>query len=221
VGSMVVFEDGLSRRDAYRRFEVKTVAGSDDFAAMREVLRRRLAYLQAPRDRDGPQRFGYRPQLLVIDGGKGQLSEAVAAIAELNIEPAPVVIGLAKRYEEIFVPGRSAPIILDRQSPALFLLQQLRDEAHRFAIGFHRQRRGKAMVESLLDGVAGLGPRRRAQLLERFGTVSAVREASLEELQSLGWLPAEVAEGLWNRLRGLDPREVAHKGPEDQEWSNG
>jgi len=221
VGSMVVFEDGLARRDAYRRFEVKTVAGNDDFAAMREVLRRRLAYLKVPREGEGPQRFGYRPQLLVIDGGKGQLSEAVAAIAELHIEPAPAVIGLAKRYEEIFLPGRSAAIILDRQSPALFLLQQLRDEAHRFAIGFHRQRRGKAMVESLLDGVAGLGPRRREQLLEHFGTVSAVREASLEDLESLGWLPVEVAEALWNRLRGLDPREVAPHGPEDQEWANG
>lgn len=208
VGSMVVFEDGMPRRDAYRRFEVKTVEGNDDFAAMREVLGRRLAYLaEGEAGEEGrPRRFGYRPQLLVIDGGKGQLAEAVAAIGELGLEQPPAVVGLAKRFEELFLPGQRAPVVLPRSSPALFLLQQVRDEAHRFAISFHRQRRGKAMVASLLDGVPGLGPRRQAKLLETFGTVRGIREAGLDGLRALPWLPDEVARAVWDALQGYgDP----------------
>src|SRR6478609_8477755 len=161
VGSMVVMEDALPKKSDYRRFKIKEVPGNDDFAAMREVLTRRLtAYLI---DRDKPVnertgRFSYPPQLLLVDGGKGQLSVAVDVLEELGLDQEIPVASLAKRFEEVFVPGQPDPIRISRQSEALYLLQRIRDEAHRFAITYHRELRGNRMTTSWLDGIAGLGP---------------------------------------------------------------
>jgi excinuclease ABC subunit C len=203
VASMTVLEDGLPRRSEYRRFAMKHSLGQDDFASMDEVLTRRFtAYL---RERDeGAQagrRFGYPPQLVVVDGGKGQLSVAVDVLQRLGLEHIPVV-GLAKRFEEVYVPGQSEPIQIDRNSEALYLLQQVRDEAHRFAITFHRSRRDKRMTTSVLDEVPGLGPVRRKRLLKEFGSVKRLREQSEETLIGLGWLPQSAGEALYRALHG-------------------
>ena len=168
VGSMVVLEDALPKKSEYRRFKVKGVAGNDDFAAMEEVLTRRLtAYLiergKPVSEREG--RFAYPPQLLLVDGGKGQLSVAVRVLDELGLTDEIPVASLAKRFEEVYVPGSPDPIRIPRQSEALYLLQRIRDEAHRFAITFHRELRGKRMTTSVLDGIAGLGEARRKRLV--------------------------------------------------------
>lgn len=191
VGSMVVMEDGLPRRNQYRRFRVRQVAGQDDFAAMEEVLRRRLtAYL---RERERPveahARFAYPPSLLLVDGGAGQVSRAVQVTTELGLD-IPVA-GLAKRMEEVYLPARPEPLVIPRGEEALYLLQQLRDEAHRFAVGYHRQLRGRRMVGSALDGIPGLGPARRKALLRSYGSLARMREAEAEELARL--VPAGVA----------------------------
>jgi len=203
VASMTVLEDGLPKRSEYRRFAMKHSLGQDDFASMDEVLTRRFtAYL---RDRDeGAQagkRFGYPPQLVVVDGGKGQLSVAVDVLQRLGLSHIPVV-GLAKRFEEVYVPGQSDPIEIDRNSEALYLLQQVRDEAHRFAITFHRSRRDKRMTTSVLDEVPGLGPVRRKRLLKEFGSVKRLREQSEDTLTGLGWLPESAGEALYRALHG-------------------
>ncbi len=207
VGSMVVLEDGLAKRSDYRRFKVSAVAGNDDYGAMHEVLTRRLRRLEeAPRAKDGeeetrrPTRFAYPPQLLLIDGGKGQLNVAVEVLAELGLTDRIAVASLAKQFEEVFVPGRADPIRIPRDSPAIYLLQHIRDEAHRFAITFHRELRNKRMTKSALDDVPGLGPARRKRLVRELGSVKAVRAASREDLAALEWLPDRVADALYEHL---------------------
>ncbi len=202
VSSMVVFEDGLANKREYRRFKVRANAGNDDFAAMEEVLTRRLtAYL---RERDLPieqrGKFKYPPNLLVIDGGKGQLTSAMNVLSALGLEEEIAVCSLAKQFEEVFVPYRSEPIRIPRQSEALYLLQRLRDEAHRFAITFHRELRGKRMTASVLDAIPGLGESRRQRLLDELGGLSGVRDATNQQLRELKWLPDKVADAVYAQL---------------------
>ncbi|MFP5376869.1 MAG: excinuclease ABC subunit C, partial [Acidimicrobiia bacterium] len=205
VGSMVVLEDAMPRKSEYRRFKVRTVEGNDDYAAMEEVLTRRLTALLAERDRpldDRHRRFSYPPQLLLVDGGKGQLAVALRVVEELGLEEEVPVAALAKQFEEVFVPGRADPVRIPRQSEALYLLQRVRDEAHRFAVAYHRQLRGKRMTKSAIDDVPGLGPTRRARLLKELGGIGAVKKAPLESLKALPWLPDRVAEAVHERLHG-------------------
>jgi excinuclease ABC subunit C len=195
VGSMVVLEDGLPNPREYRRFKIKGVPGNDDFAAMEEVLTRRLTAYLADREKPVAERgkFSYPPQLLLVDGGKGQLAVAERVLDELGLDDEIPIASLAKRFEEVFVPGRSEPVRIARQSEALYLLQRVRDEAHRFANTYHRQLRDKRMTKSVLDDIPGLGPTRRQRLVKEFGGVGAVKRASLEDLQALPWLPDAVA----------------------------
>jgi excinuclease ABC subunit C len=199
VGSMVVMEDGLPKKSEYRRFKLKTVDGNDDFAAMEEVLTRRLtAYLvereKPVSEREG--RFSYPPQLLLVDGGKGQLGVAVRVLQQLGLDEEIPTASLAKRFEEVYVPGQADPIRLPRQSEALYMLQRIRDESHRFANTFHAERRGKSMTRSVLDDIPGLGDTRRKRLIKEMGGVRAVQTASLEQLTALSWLPDAVAEAV-------------------------
>ena len=205
VGSMVVMEDGLPKKADYRRFKVQSVPGNDDYAAMEEVLTRRLNALLAERDRpvsDRPRRFSYPPQLLLVDGGRGQLNVAVRVLEELGLEEEIPVAGLAKQFEEVYLPGRADPVRIPRQSEALYLLQQVRDEAHRFAITYHRQLRGQRMTRSVLDDIPGLGPTRRSRLVKEMGGVKAVRQADLASLKALTWLPEAVAEAVHAKIHG-------------------
>ena len=203
VGSMVVLEDGLPLKRDYRRFKIKSGQGNDDYAAMREVLTRRLtAYIkerdQPISERGGrPGKFSYAPQLLVVDGGKGQLSVAEQVVRELGLEHEIPVASLAKKLEEVFIPGRSEPVEVPRGSDALFMLQVIRDEAHRFANRFHRELRGKRMTKSELDGIAGLGPARMKKLVAAFGGVKQVKNASREQLSELKWLPKNTADAVY------------------------
>jgi excinuclease ABC subunit C len=214
VGSMVVLEDGLVKRSDYRRFTVKTVGGNDDYAAMEEVLTRRLSALREPKepataDQDGtvrPRRFAYRPNLLVVDGGKGQLAVAERVVKELGLTDEVELASLAKQFEEVYRPGSPEPVRLRRGSDALYLLQRVRDEAHRFAITFHRETRAKRMTKSVLDGIPGLGPARRARLVKELGGVNAVRSAPLEELMGLSWLPEQVAIAVYDGVRNQSAR---------------
>jgi excinuclease ABC subunit C len=206
VGSMVVMEDGLPNKREYRRFKVKDVPGNDDYAAMREVLTRRLSAYIEERDQpvgdrgERPGKFAYPPQLLLVDGGKGQLGVAIEVVHELGLADEIPVASLAKRYEEVYVPGRSEPILLSRGSEALFMLQRIRDEAHRFANTFHRELRAKRMVSSSLEGIAGLGDARAKRLVKEMGGVNAVKKASLEDLRLLSWLPEAVAFAIYQRF---------------------
>ena len=207
VGSMVVMEDGLPKKSDYRRFKVKGVGGNDDYAAMEEVLTRRLTALLVERDRplaegERPRKFSYPPQLLLVDGGKGQLGVATKVVEELGLEDEIPVASLAKQFEEVFVPGQADPIRIPRQSEALYMLQRIRDEAHRFAITYHRQLRGKRMTKSVLDDIPGLGPTRKKRLLKEFGGVTAIKAASLETLTALPWLPAPVAAAIHDKIHG-------------------
>jgi excinuclease ABC subunit C len=209
VGSMVVLEDGLPNKREYRRFKVN-VPGNDDYAAMREVLTRRLtAYLaarhQTPQPGQRPAKFAYPPQLLLVDGGKGQLAVAEQVVDELGLTDEIPVAGLAKRFEQVFVPGQAAPVDIPRGSEALFMLQRVRDEAHRFANTFHAERRSKRMTRSALDGIPGLGETRRKRLLKELGGVTAIKQASLERLQALPWLPNTVATSVYGRFHDEDP----------------
>ena len=203
VGSMVVLEDGLPKRSEYRRFKVREVPGNDDFAAMEEVLTRRLkAYLEerAKPVAERTGKFAYPPQLLLVDGGKGQLGVAVRVLRELGLADEIPVASLAKRFEEVFVPGQADPVEVPRGSEGLFLLQRIRDEAHRFAITYHRQLRNKRMTRSVLDDIPGLGPTRRKRLVKELGGVGAVKRASLDELQALSWLPDAVAQAVYDKI---------------------
>ena len=205
VGSMVVMEDGLPRPQEYRRFKIRTVEQNDDFAAMGEVLTRRLRAYLAEHDKpveDRRRRFAYPPQLLLVDGGQGQLNVALRVLEELGLEEEIPVAALAKQFEEVYLPGRADPLRIPRTSEALYLLQQIRDEAHRFAITYHRNLRGKRMTASVLDDVPGLGPGRRKRLVRELGGVNAVRAASLESLQELSWLPDRVGEAVYVKLHG-------------------
>ena len=205
VGSMVVTEDGLPKKSEYRRFKIKEVDGNNDFAAMEEVLRRRLTAYLIEREKpasERPGKFAYPPQLLLVDGGKGQLTSAINVLKELDLFDEIPVASLAKQFEEVYVPGKADPIRIPRQSEALYLLQRLRDESHRFAITYHRTLRDKRMKQSVLDDVPGLGPTRRKRLIQEMGSMRKVKAATLEELQAFSWLPDNVAENVWNHLHG-------------------
>jgi excinuclease ABC subunit C len=183
VASMVSFLDGKPRKSEYRKYNIKTVEGVDDFASMREVVRRRYSRLQG----EGTP----LPDLIVVDGGKGQLSSAVEALWQLKIEN-QLIIGLAKRLEEVFVPGESLPLTIPKTSSGIHLLQRIRDEAHRFAITFHREKRSKATLQTELEQIEGIGPKRAMDMLEKLGSVKAVREADDKELaEIIGWTAAK------------------------------
>jgi excinuclease ABC subunit C len=200
VGSMVVFEDAVAKKGHYRKFTVRDVDGQDDFASMREVISRRFSRLAAdPGSDDWNESFAATPNLVVIDGGKGQLSAALAAMQELDL-PRVAVIALAKRVEEVFVPGRSDPIVLPEHSPGLHLLQRIRDEAHRFAVTFHRQRRDSAARGSMFDQLEGVGPVRRRALLQHFGSAERIAAASQEELAGVPGVPAKTARRIYEQL---------------------
>jgi excinuclease ABC subunit C len=203
VGSMVVFKDGKADKKSYRHFTIKhslEITGGtepNDFEMMREVLRRRLQ-----RALEGDEKFLPLPDLLMVDGGKGQLSTALAVLQEKNLEIIPT-IGLAKQHELVFVPLQSDALALPRNSPALHLLQRIRDEAHRFAITHHRKRRGKAAVRSLLDDIPGIGEARRNALLEHFGSLQKIRAASIDELAAAPGMTRPLAEKMQEYLQVL------------------
>jgi len=200
VGSMVVFEDGVARKSDYRKFAVRGQTGQDDFAAMAEVVSRRFARLAAgPTAEEYDSSFAASPNLVVIDGGKGQLAAALDAMAAYDL-PRVAVVALAKRVEEVFLPGRSGPVRLPEHSPGLQLLQRLRDEAHRFAITFHRTRRDAAARESMFDQLEGVGPARRRALLRHFGSAERVLDASAEELEGVPGVPAKTARNIYAQL---------------------
>jgi excinuclease ABC subunit C len=206
VGSMVVMEDALAKRSDYRRFKVRDQEGQDDFAAMEEVLTRRFRRYLDERDEGARagKRFAYPPNLLVVDGGRGQLNVAVRVLEDLGLEDIAVA-SLAKRLEEVYLPNRAEPVRIARDSEALYLLQQVRDEAHRFAITYHRKLRDKKATVSVLDEVPGLGPTRRTRLLREFGSVKKLRDLSEEELVGLAWLPENVGRALHERLHSGSP----------------
>jgi len=188
VGSMVVFEDGRPRPAHYRRFRIKTVAGADDYAMLEEVIRRRFK-----RGSESRSSWAVMPDLVLIDGGKGQLGAVARAMREIGMESVPVA-GLAKEREEIFVPGRAQPIVLPATSPGRRLLQRLRDEAHRFALGYHQRVRRKQAFGSVLDAVPGIGPGRKRVLLKRFGSVRAMQRASLDDLARVDGMSQSLAQ---------------------------
>jgi excinuclease ABC subunit C len=226
VASMVVFEDGLARKSEYRRFSIKGFDGTDDISAIREVITRRFRRYLAEREETGEldmlgdpeareeqnhfhseravataqRKFAYPPNLVVVDGGVGQVAAAAGALAELGIDDV-AVCGLAKRLEEVWLPGEEYPVILSRSSEGLYLLQRVRDEAHRFAITYHRAKRGKAATASALDGIPGLGPARRAALLKKFGSVKAISAASADEIASVSGIGPRLAETIAGALR--------------------
>jgi excinuclease ABC subunit C len=202
VGSMVVFEQGVPKKSWYRRFNIRSVSGPDDFASMEEVLSRRFNRWQAaqeaaqtPGNKIDPA-FGMLPDLVLIDGGKGQLGRAVKVLERFNLSEKVPVASLAKQLEEIFVPHQSNSLMLPRQSQGLYLVQRIRDEAHRFAITSHRKRRDKAGIASKLDSIPGIGPARRKALLTHFGSLEAIQEADLETLMKAPGITAKVAEAI-------------------------
>ena len=201
VGSMVVMEDGLPRKSEYRRFKVN-IPKNDDFAAMEEVLTRRFTAYVADKDKPIAERgkFSYPPQLLLVDGGKGQLSVAVRVLDELGLTDEIPVASLAKQFEEVYLPHQSDPVTIPRGSEALFMLQRIRDESHRFAITFHRERRDKRMTSSVLDGISGLGAKRKERLVKEMGGIRAVKSAGLDQFTALPWLPEAVAVAVFEKL---------------------
>jgi excinuclease ABC subunit C len=225
VASMVVFEDGLARKSEYRRFSIRGLDGTDDISAIREVITRRFRRYLAEREETGEldmlgdpearedqspssertvataqRKFAYPPNLVVVDGGAGQVAAAAGALAQLGIEDV-AVCGLAKRLEEVWLPGEEYPVILSRTSQGLYLLQRVRDEAHRFAITYHRAKRGKAATVSALDSVPGLGPARRAALLKKFGSVKAISAASPDQIASVPGIGPRLAETITGALQ--------------------
>ena len=200
VGSLVVFENAQARRSHYRKFAIRGSDGQDDYAAIAEMVSRRFARSHVPATAsDWDESFAAVPNLVVVDGGKGQLSAALDAMRALDL-PRVAIVSLAKREEEVFVPGVSRPVRLDRSSAGLQLLQRVRDEAHRFALGYHRQRRGAAARESLLDDLPGVGPARRRALLNHFGSVDEILAASQEELEGVPGLPPKTARAVYAQL---------------------
>jgi excinuclease ABC subunit C len=218
VASMVVFEDGLPRKSEYRRFIIKTVEGSNDVGAMREVITRRFTRLLDERQRaqdaaDGPllvdpttgvpRKFAYTPSLVVVDGGAPQVAAAERALADLGVVDI-ALCGLAKRLEEVWLPGEEFPLILPRTSEGLYLLQRVRDEAHRFAITHHRSRRSASMVESLLDDVPGLGEIRRKAMLKYFGSLRKLRAATVEQIAEVPGIGPRTALAVKEALAGQE-----------------
>ena len=208
VASMVVFEDGIAKKSEYRRFIIDTTEATDDTRAMHQVITRRLKRLLADRKVDQSEvnesggrlgKFSYPPQLIVVDGGAPQVAAAARALAELGVTDI-ALCGLAKRLEEVWLPHSQDPLILPRTSEGMYLLQRIRDEAHRFAITFHRSRRSKVMLESVLDEIEQLGHIRRAALLDRFGSVGAIRKASVAEIAATPGIGEKIASIIWNHL---------------------
>lgn len=197
VASMVVFENGKPKKSDYRRFQIKQVEGPNDFAMMQEAIRRR--YRRAL-DVEQTEAWQTMPDLIIVDGGKGQLSAALNALQELGLN-LPIA-ALAKEHEELFLPDRPDAVVLPRDSQALFLVQRIRDEAHRFAVAFHRKRRAKTSIRSVLDEIPGVGPRRRRELLRRFGSVEGIRQASVEELAGIKGIGRALAEQIKAELGG-------------------
>jgi excinuclease ABC subunit C len=205
VGSMVVFEQGVPAKGLYRRFNIKTVVGPDDFASMEEVLVRRFRRWEAAQSAQKLEKkpdpsFAMLPDVLIVDGGKGQLGRAVKVLDEFGLTGKIVVAGLVKQEEELFLPGQEAPIILERHSQGLYLVQRVRDEAHRFAITAHRKRRTKIGLASTLDSIPGVGPKRRKALLSRFGSLDAIRSASIEELAEVPGVTLQLAQAVKSQL---------------------
>jgi excinuclease ABC subunit C len=202
VASMVVFVEGRAKKSEYRKFKIQYDRGVNDFAMMQETLRRRLRYLRRETDRtETPierelakkEKFNKKPDLMLIDGGKGQLSAVVDVMEELDMTGLPVA-GLAKEHEWLYLPNQSDPIVLPPNSPALHLVERIRDEAHRFAVTYHRQRRAKSMTQSALDALAGVGPVRKKRLLTAFGSPAGIRRAGLDEIAAIkGMTPALAA----------------------------
>jgi excinuclease ABC subunit C len=190
VGSMVVFEKGKSKPAHYRRFRIKTVPGVNDYAMLEEVLRRRFKHLGE--EKSVPDTWAIIPDLVLIDGGRGQLNAALSALGELGVTSVPVA-SLAKENEEIYVPQKAKPIILPRRSPGLKLLQRIRDEAHRFALGYYHNVSRRESFISAFDGIMGIGPKRRRALLKKFGSVQAIREAPVEEMAATSGITEKLA----------------------------
>jgi excinuclease ABC subunit C len=199
VGSMVVFQDAVAKKGHYRKFGIKGGGGQDDFAALAEVVSRRFSRMRDVADEEYDESFSATPNLVVVDGGKGQLSAVLAAMQAFDL-PRVAVISLAKRVEEVFVPDRPEPIVLDRHSAGLQLLQRIRDEAHRFALGFHRQRRDAKAKESIFDTLQGVGPARRRALLQHFGSAERFLAASQEELEGVPGMPQKTARSIYAQL---------------------
>jgi excinuclease ABC subunit C len=199
VASMVVFEDAVAKRSDYRKFGIRHDRGQDDFASMNEAVGRRFARMANPTADTFDASFSATPNLVVIDGGKGQLTAALQAMDQHDL-PRVAVIALAKREEEVFLPGRSEPVLLERGSAGLQLLQRIRDEAHRFAVGFHRQRRARSAVASIYDSLPGVGPARRKLLMQHFPTADALVSASREELERVPGVPPKVGRAIHEAL---------------------
>ncbi len=216
VASMVVFEDGIAKKSEYRRFIIDTTEATDDTRAMHQVITRRLKRLLADRKVDQSEvnesggrlgKFSYPPQLIVVDGGAPQVAAAARALEELGVTDI-ALCGLAKRLEEVWLPHSQDPLILPRTSEGMYLLQRIRDEAHRFAITFHRSRRSKVMLESVLDEIEQLGHIRRAALLDRFGSVGAIRKASIEDIAATPGIGEKIATIIWNHLSHMGESAV-------------
>jgi excinuclease ABC subunit C len=205
VAAMVVFEEAVPRRSDYRTFAMRHEGGQDDFRSIGEAVSRRFARYRLVDEEGYDRSFSTLPNLVVIDGGKGQLAAALAAMREFEL-PRVAVVALAKREEEVFVPGRASSVRLPRDSPGLLLLQRIRDETHRFAITFHRKRRGRVQTTSLLDDLPGVGERRRAVLLRHFGAADALLDASREELEAVPGLPPKVGRDLYDHLHRTGTR---------------
>ena len=192
VASMVVFKDGQPAKDNYRRYKIKTVEGPNDYAMMKEVVERRYRRVL---EEERPL-----PDLILIDGGKGQLNAAYEVLEELEISHIPI-IGLAERNEEVFLPGRSEPVIIPKNSPALHLLQRVRDEAHRFALNYHRKLRSRRLTHTMLDEIPGVGPVRRQALLQHFGSLAEIRKANISQLKEVEGISAKIARNIYDYLR--------------------
>ncbi|MBN9636130.1 MAG: excinuclease ABC subunit C, partial [Actinobacteria bacterium] len=229
VASLVVFEDGLPRKSDYRHYAIREAAGdgrSDDVASIAEVTRRRFARhvadTQVRADTDGadttetparPKRFAYPPNLFVVDGGGPQVNAAATVLDELGVTDV-AVIGLAKRLEEVWVPDQPDPLIMPRNSEGLYLLQRVRDEAHRFAITYHRSKRSKRMTASVLDAIPGLGEHRRKALVTHFGSVARLKKAGVDELTAVPGIGAATAQAVVDALRSADPGGTADSQPD-------